>query len=92
MMHAVVGKVSIQAGREDDALEFLKTNVLPMVKQAPGVLSGYWLAPQDGHGFGITFYETEEAARGAAEMAKIGPLPDYVTFDSIEVREVAAQI
>ena len=91
-MHAVVGKVSIQAGREDDAQEFLKTNVLPMVKQAPGVLSGYWLAPQDGHGFGITFYESEEAARGAAEMAKNGPLPDYVTFDSIEVREVIAQI
>jgi hypothetical protein len=91
-MHAVVGKVSIQAGREDDAQEFLKTNVLPMVKQAPGVLSGYWLAPHDGHGFGITFYESEEAARGAAEMAKNGPLPDYVTFDSIEVREVTAQI
>jgi hypothetical protein len=91
-MHAVVGKVSIQAGREDEAEEFLKNNILPMVKQAPGVLSGYWLAHQDGHGFGITFYESEEAARGAAEMAKTGPIPDYVTFDSIEVREVIAQI
>lgn len=90
-MHAVVGKVSIQAGREDEAQEFLKTTVVPMVKQAPGVLSGYWLAPQGGHGMGITFYESEEAARGAAEMAQKAPRPDYVTFDSVEVLEVIAQ-
>ncbi len=64
-MHAVVGKVSIQAGREDESLEFLKTNVLPMVKQAPGIIAGYWLAPQGGHGFGITLLESEEAARVA---------------------------
>lgn len=91
-MHAVVGKVSIQAGREDDAQEFLKTNVVPMVKQAPGLISGYWLAPQGGHGMGITFFESEEAARGGAEMAKNAPRPDYVTFDSIEVIEVVAQV
>lgn len=91
-MHAVVGRVSIQAGREDEAQEFLRANVIPMVKQAPGVLSGYWLAPQEGQGMGITFYESEEAARGAAEMARKGPLPDYVTFDSLEVREVIEQV
>jgi len=91
-VHAVVGKVSIQAGREDESLEFLKTNVLPMVKQAPGLVAGYWLAPQGGHGFGITLFESEEAARGAAEMAQKGPRPDYVTFDSIDVQEVVAQV
>jgi hypothetical protein len=91
-MHAVVGKVSIQTGREDEAAEYLKTNVLPMVKQAPGLISGYWLAPQDGKGFGVTFYDSEEAARGAAEMAQKAPIPDYVTFDSVEVREVIAQV
>jgi len=91
-MHAVVGKVSIQAGREDESLEFLKTNVLPMVKQAPGIIAGYWLAPQGGHGFGITLFESEEAARGAAEMAQKAPRPDYVTWDSIDVQEVIAQV
>ncbi len=91
-MYAVVGHVSVQAGREDEAREFLKTNVLPLVKQASGIVSGYWLAPQDGHGFGITLYESEEAARGAAEMAEKGPRPDYVTWDSVDVREVIAQV
>jgi hypothetical protein len=91
-MHAVVGAVSVQAGREDEALEFLKTNVLPMVKQAPGIIAGYWLAPKGGHGFGITLFESEEAAREAAEMAQKGPRPDYVTWDSIDVQEVIAQV
>jgi Protein of unknown function (DUF3240) len=91
-VHAVVGKVSIQAGREDESLEFLKANVLPMVKQAPGLVAGYWLAPQGGHGFGITLFESEEAARGAAEMAQTSPRPDYVTFDSVDVQEVVAQV
>jgi hypothetical protein len=91
-MWAVVGQVSIQTGREDEAQEYLTANVLPMVKQAPGLIAGYWVAPKDGHGLGITLYESEEAARGAAEMARKGPIPDYVTFDSVDVREVIAQI
>ncbi|HYT80289.1 MAG TPA: hypothetical protein VEQ37_13770 [Actinomycetota bacterium] len=91
-MHAVVGSVSIESGREDESTEFLKTNVLPLVKQAPGVVGGYWLAPEGGHGMGITFFETEEAARAAVEMAQSGPRPDFVTWDSIEVREVIAQL
>ena len=91
-MHAVVGSVSIESGREDESAEFLRANVLPIVKQAPGLVGGYWLAPQDGHGFGITFFESEEAARAAVEMAQKGPRPEYVTWDSIEVREVIAQV
>jgi len=91
-MHAVVGKVSIQAGHENESVEYFKTNVLPMVKQAPRMIAGYWVAPQDGKGLGITLYESEEAARGAVEMARKAPMPDYVTFDSIDVREVIAQV
>jgi hypothetical protein len=90
-MHAVVGQASIESGREEEALEFLKANVLPMVKQSPGLIGGYWIAPQEGKGLGVIFYETEEAARGAAEMAMKGPRPEYVTVN-FEVREVIAQI
>jgi heme-degrading monooxygenase HmoA len=91
-MHAVVGKVSVQSGREDEAVENLKAEVLPRVKQAPGLVGGYWLAPQDGQGMGITFFESEEAAQAAMEMAQKNPTPDYVSWDSIDVREVIAQI
>jgi hypothetical protein len=90
-VHAVIGKVSIETGREAEATEHLKTNVVPRVKDAPGVVAGYWLAPQDGHGLGITLFESEEAARQGAEMAQNAPRPDFVTFDSIEVHQVIAQ-
>ena len=90
-MYAVVGEASIQAGKEDEAVEYLKANILPMVKESPGLISGYWTAPQDGKGLGVTFYETEEAARSAAEMATSAPRPEYATV-TFEVREVVAQV
>jgi hypothetical protein len=91
-MYAVIGRVSIQAGREDEATEHLKANVLPRVKEAPGVVAGYWVAPQDGHGIGITIFDSEEAARQGAEMAQSAPRPDFITFDTVEVQEVIGQV
>jgi hypothetical protein len=91
-MHAVIGKVSIEAGREAEAAEHLRTNILPRVKEAPGVVTGHWVAPQEGHGMAITIFDSEEAAQQGAEMAQDAPRPDFVTFDSIEVREVIEHI
>ena len=90
-MHAVAASVSIQAGHEDEALEFLRTNVVPRVKESPGLVAGYWLAPAGGHGYGLIVYESEEAARAAVEMARNAPQPESVTFDSIEMHEVVAR-
>jgi antibiotic biosynthesis monooxygenase len=91
-VYAVVSKVSIPSEHVDEALEHLKSTVVPRVKQAPGLVAGYWVRPQDGHGLSIVVFETEDAARAAADMAENAPRPDFVTFDSIEVREVAAQV
>jgi hypothetical protein len=90
-MHAVVGQVNIESGREDESVEFLKANVLPMVKQSPGLISGFWMAPQGGQGVAVVLYESEEAARSAAETAMKAPRPEYVT-PNFEVREVIAQV
>jgi hypothetical protein len=58
------------------------------VKQAPGLVAGYWLVPQEGQGFALLVFDSEEDARSAAEMAQNAPRPDSVSFDSIEVRDV----
>jgi hypothetical protein len=91
-MHAVVSRVSIQAGHEEESLEHLRSNVLPRVKQAPGLVAGFWIAPEEGHGLALTVFESEEAARAAAEMAQNAARPDSVTFDSVDVREVIAHV
>jgi hypothetical protein len=83
--------VKIEPGHDVEAAEQLQTTVLPRVKETPGVVSAYWLAPVEGRGLSLVL-ENEEAARSAAAMIPNAPRPDFVSFDSIEVREVVAQI
>jgi heme-degrading monooxygenase HmoA len=89
-MHAVVVKVNIddyEKGRQ-----FLATQVVPRVSQAPGFVAGYWTRSEDGSGgLSMMVFESEDAARGVAQMVESNaPQDDGVTFDSVEVREVVA--
>ena len=93
-MHALFVTAHIEPGRgEEEGLEYLRTNVLPQLKQIPGLLSGYWLATKDGESLAVVLFETEESAR---EMAEVGlpnaPQPPGTTLGTIEVREVIAHI
>ena len=92
-MNALLVNVTIDAGHADDAQTELETNVVPRVKEAPGVVSAYWMRSADGtHGSSVVLFESEGAARAGAEMAQNTPRPDFIHFDSVEVREVVAQI
>ena len=86
-MHAIVVKVTVN--EFDAARKMLDEQVVPRVKQAPGVVAGYWLAPEDGHGTSILVFDSEDAAQAFA--GQIQPPPGgEVTFESIDVREVVA--
>jgi quinol monooxygenase YgiN len=90
-MHAILVSVTIEPGHDEEAQAQLDGTVVPMVKQAPGVISGYWMRSSDGrHGSSVVLFENEEAARAAADMVPNQPRPDFITFDPIEVREVVA--
>ena len=88
-MHAVVVKVNI--GDPDTAQQGLRDQVIPRVSQAPGFVGGYWTRSDDGHnGISMIVFDSEDAARRAAEMIQ-GPeamRPDTVELESVEVREV----
>lgn len=86
-MHAVVVRVTIN--NFDAARQALQENIVPMVSKAPGFVTGYWLAPQDGHGLSVAVFESEDNARAMAEQVQPPPGGD-VTLDSVEVREVVA--
>ena len=68
--------------------------MLPEIKQAPGFVGGYFLAPTDGTtGMSVTAYESEDAANAVKERMQPGTkLNDYVTVKSVEVREVVANL
>jgi heme-degrading monooxygenase HmoA len=89
-MYAAMVTVVIDDGKEDEALEGLKSQVVPMVKGMPGFVAGYWVHPQNNKGFSFVVWDTEEHARAAAPPAGTRPPGSLVTVDAVEFVEVAA--
>ncbi len=91
-MHAVLVRVTVQPGHRDEAEQFVHETVIPRVKEAPGLVAGYWFRLGGDKGASVTLWESEQAAQASAEMARNAPTPESVNFDSMEVAEVFAQI
>jgi heme-degrading monooxygenase HmoA len=91
-MHAVLVNVKIEPDRGQEGQEHLEANVVPRTKETPGFVSGYWTRSADGkRGSSMVIFESEEAAKAAAQMIPNLPRPEFISFDSIEVGEVVAQ-
>jgi hypothetical protein len=92
-MHAVFTTVGIDSSRADEARELLNNHTLPMVKQAPGFVSGTWMRSEDrARGQGVILFESEETAKAVAARAAAGLPPGApATFVPAEVFEVLAQ-
>lgn len=85
-MHAVVVRVTINDA--EASMSALRDDVVPTVSQAPGFVAGYWTR-KDNAGLSMIIFDSEEAATAASERIP-GTVPASVTFESVEVREVAA--
>ncbi len=85
-MHAVVVKVTITD--PEPAESFLRDQVVPRVSQAPGFVTGHWTR-KDNSGMSMIIFESEEAANGVSEQIS-SMVPEAVTLESVEVREVVA--
>lgn len=85
-MHAVVVKVTVN--EQEAADRGLHEQVVPGVSQAPGFVAGYWTR-KDNTGLSMVIFESEEAANGMGERVP-SIIPDTVTLESVEVREVVA--
>jgi hypothetical protein len=88
-MHAALVSVNLDPDQIEQARSMLKSDVVPMVKAAPGFVAGYWLEPVDGKGLSVVLFETEAQARESAPLAGASPSPG-VTVDTVEFREVVA--
>ena len=85
-MHAVVVRVSINDPDSADA--HLRGEVVPRVAQAPGFVTGYWTRKDD-TGLSMIIFDSEEEANRASELIP-SMVPESVTLEGVEVREVAA--
>jgi hypothetical protein len=90
-MHAVVARSTIhdfEKGRK-----FLKEEGIPRISQAPGFVAAQWVRLHESTGTSMLTFESEEAARAAAEQLRINPpASDAVTINSIEVGEVVERV
>ena len=95
-MYAVIGRVNVKPGHEDETRAMIATNGIAMVQGMVGSFSGYWArSTSDGdlvqHSFWL--FDTEENARTAeATFKTLRDMPEApATFISVEVCEVIGQ-
>jgi hypothetical protein len=83
--------VSVTVNDGEAATKYLRSELVPRVKEAPGFVSGSWVRIEGGNqGRATIVCESEEAARKVAEQ--ISPAPDNATtLDSVEIGEVVEQ-
>jgi hypothetical protein len=86
-MHAVVVRVAIsdfEGGRTH-----LREQVVPRVSSAPGFVAAYWTRSGDStNGLSMMVFDSEDNARAAADTVRAAPMPDAVSLEDVEVREV----
>jgi hypothetical protein len=85
-VHAVVVKVTINDREASEKV--LREQTVPGVSQVPGFVAGYWTR-KDNSGLSMVLFDSEDAANAASERVP-SFIPDSVTLEGVEVREVVA--
>jgi len=85
-MHAVVVRVNVDEAEK--AQEELQSRVVPNVSQSPGFVAGY-CTRSGNDGLSMVIFESEDAARQMADRVP-QTIPEFVTLQNVEVREVVA--
>lgn len=83
-MWAVV--IDVDISDVGEAIQGVKEQVIPMIREAPGLVSGYWIKLDDTHGTSVVIFDTESQAQ-AALPPEDAPSPG-VKLTSIKVGEV----
>jgi hypothetical protein len=90
-MHAIVVRSTLHD--VEQATQFLREQGIPRLRQAPGFVSGQWVRLGETTGTSMLTFESEEAARAAAEMLRANPPGgDAITIDSVEFGEVVERV
>ncbi len=88
-MHAVVVRVTVND--REAAEKRLREVVVSRVSQLPGVVAGYWTRSDGPDGLSMVVFESEDAARAAADQVP-QMIDESVSLGSVEVREVVANL
>lgn len=67
----------------------LRDQMIPMIKQSPGFVTGYWMNLDDHNGTSFVVFDTEDHARASAPEVGSSPMPG-VTMTSVRFARVVA--
>ena len=95
-MHAVIGRVKIKPGHEDETRAMIAEHGVAMVQGMAGSAGGYWSRSTDGGDLiqhSLWLFDTEDHARAAeATFNTLRDMPEApATFVSVDVCEVIGQ-
>jgi hypothetical protein len=94
-MHALLIEVNASESQADRGREAIERGAVPRARNA-GARAGCWLHARGGRVVAVLIFDSEDAAKRAAEPLRVGEAPPGasagVTFRTVEVREVLASL
>jgi hypothetical protein len=86
-MHAVVVRSTLHDFEQ--ARQVLREEGIPRLSQAPGFVAAQWVRLDETTGTSMLTFESEDAARAAADMLRTNPPGgSAITINSVEIGEV----
>jgi hypothetical protein len=90
-MHAVVVRSTLHDFEQ--ASKVLREEGIPRVSRAPGFVGAQWVRLDEKTGTSMLTFESEDAAKAAAEMLRTNPPGgSAITIDKIEIGEVVERV
>lgn len=91
-MYAAIRRSRMDLSQFNPDPSNLENEIIPRVKQLPGVVAGNWLGPVDGVGMSILLFETKEDAERPIPNAQPGDsAAPGVTVESLDVLQVVGK-
>lgn len=95
-MFALIGRVQLKPGREDEALAMISEGGVAMLRSMSGSEAGYWARNLDGDAIqhSVWLFDTEENARKAEKtFSSLREMPEApASFFSADVCELVGQM
>jgi hypothetical protein len=89
-MHAVVVRETGDREAIDASGDHVTANVLPRTREAPGIVTAFWMTDGSGGTLNVLVFQDEGAARAASERVRNAPRPGYMKLESVELYAVLA--
>src|SRR5207249_4475092 len=89
LMFAVVVQERGEAERVRGSRDHVEANVVPQVRNAPGIVSATFTTDQGGRTLNLFLFQTEDAAQMAAEWIRGAPRPPFMLGGFPHVAQLA---